>query len=429
MKESARREPGSKPPARLNKTKSDATKVAATQTAQAKTIETKVSAQDGREKAPSRRSRLKLLAERALSSIVFVRLPEQALAALGFSDVGADTAIPVQTPGPIQRFDASLVSAESVIAGMLRVLAWQPEHRAASAYRSLVRALRPDLLAELSDAGLAKAQEKEWDVAEEIFFALVGLYPEAPEPLLDLALLREEHAKLLREESEEALAEEEEDLAHECYKRLLAMEPPFVPAYYHAAFFFVRTRAFDRAVSLFTSFIGLSDDEKKIAKAKSALSRLKELGFLDTMFKEAYDFIQMGEVTKGLARAREFARRYPDVWNGWFLVGWANRKLGQWKEGEAAFAKAAELGSLDTDTFNEMAICQIELGDFGKARASLEKALRLEPENVKIIVNLGALAQRMGKKGEALGFFKSALVIDPDDALARDWLAKIEAED
>jgi hypothetical protein len=44
---------------------------------------------------------------------------------------------------------------------------------------------------------------------------------------------------------------------------------------------------------------------------------------------------------------------------------------------------------------------------------------------VKIIVNLGALSHKMGKAGEARGFFMSALEFDPDDALARDWLARI----
>ena len=81
---------------------------------------------------------------------------------------------------------------------------------------------------------------------------------------------------------------------------------------------------------------------------------------------------------------------------------------------------------METDTFNEMAICQMERGDMDAARASLERALRLEPENVKIIVNLGVLANRMGKKGEALGFFKTALEIDPDDDLARDWIESVE---
>lgn len=408
MKESARREPGSKPPARSNNAKTDTVK------------------SEGRVKV--RLERLRDRAEKALSSVIFVQLPEEALRKLGLADLGAGATIPVQTPGPITRFDVSMVSVESIITGILRVLAWQPDNALAGKYRDLVKSVRPGLLAELSDAGIAKAQAREWDVAEEIFLALIGLYPEVPEPLLDLALLREEHAKLLREESQEDRSEEEDDLAYECYRTLLAMEPPFVPTYYHAAFFFVRKRNFDRAVSLFTSFIGLSEDEEKVTRARDVLKKLKELGYLDTTFKEAYDFIQMGEEEKGMGKAQKFVERYPDVWNGWFLIGWANRRLGRWTEGEKAFAKAADLGSRETDTFNEMAICQIELGNLQEARASLERALRLESENVKIIVNLGALALRMGKKGEAIGFFRSALEIDPDDVLARDWIEKVEGE-
>jgi len=421
MKESTRREPGLKPPARSNNAKYDSAK--------AEGRGKMAPASGATDNAVAHSERLKERAERALSSVVFVQLPKEALDALGFGGLGVGATIPVQTAGPIVRFDASMVSVESVIAGMLRVLAWRPENEFAGKYRGLVRTLRPGLLAELSDAGIAKAQSKEWGVAEEIFLALLGLYPESPEPLLDLALLREEHAKLLREESEEARADEEDDLAYECYRKLLAMEPPFSPAYYHAAFFFVRKRSFDRAVSLLTSFIGLSEDEEKVTRAKDVLKKLQELGYLDTTFKEAYDFIQLGDEEKGLEKATEFVGRYPDVWNGWFLVGWANRRLGRWREGVEAFAKAVSLGSQETDTFNEMAICQIELGDLPAARASLEKALRLEPENVKIIVNLGALAHRMGKKGEALGFFRSALVIDPEDGLAQDWIEKVENGD
>ncbi|HWQ08148.1 MAG TPA: hypothetical protein VN436_03535, partial [Holophaga sp.] len=304
-----------KPPARSNNAKGEALRPEGRVPVQ--------KAQGAVQAAAARAETARARAERALASVVFVQLPEAALKALGIAGVEAGTTIPVQTPGQIARFDASMVSVESILAGILRVLAWQPDHKLASVYRDLVKAMRPGLLAELSDAGVAKAQAREWDVAEEIFLALGGLYPEAPEPFLDLALLREERAKLLREESEDQKAEEEDELAYECYKKLLAMEPPFAPAYYHAAFFFVRKRSFDRAVSLFTSFIGLSEDEEKVARAKEILKKLQDLGYLDTTFKEAYDFIQMGEEEKGLEKAKEFVERYPAVWNGWFLVGWA----------------------------------------------------------------------------------------------------------
>ncbi len=361
----------------------------------------------------------------ALAGVLFIQIDPERLKALGIEGWEAASSLPVQTPGQLQRFDPAMISLESIVAGILRVLAWRPGHPLAVQYRKLAKALKPDLLAQLSDAGVARAQAKDWDVAQEIFLALIGLYPESPLPLLDLALMREERAKLLREEEREDLAEEEEDQAYQNYTSLLEMEPPFAPAYYHAALFFIKKRNFDRAVSLLTSYIGLEDDREKVEKAKSILAKLQDLGLLDRTFKEAYDFIQLGQEEKGLEKARQFIALHPDVWNGWFLAGWSLRRLGRWQEGADAFKKAIELNSGDTDSLNELALCQTELGDLSAAKTSLEKALRIEPENVKIIVNLGALSHRMGRTGEARGFFMSALEFDPDDALARDWLARI----
>lgn len=365
-------------------------------------------------------------AKNALASVLFVQFPKKSLASLGIGEFEEGLSIPIQTSGPVVKFDLGMISPESIVTGILRVLAWKPQIAHADSYRAIATTLRPGILAELSDAGYAKAMAKEWDIAEEIFLALVGLFPSMPEPLLDLALLREEHAKTLHEESREEAAEAEEESAHHCYAKLLGMEPPFSPAFYHAAFFYVRIHRYDRALSLFTTFIGLSEDEEKISSAKRAIKKLEELGYLDATFKEAYDFIRMGDEEKGLEKALAFVERHPKVWNGWFLAGWAYRKSGAWEKGAEAFQKAILLGSREADTFNELSLCQIEMGHLDEARKSLERALAAEPENVKIIVNLGALALKRGKKGEALGFFRSALEIDPNDDLARQWIEKSE---
>lgn len=402
MKESTKRAPGAKPPARQNASRKDAPSHGDTHV----------------ERAEER-------AERALSSILFVQFPPDSLKKIGIGELEQGVPLPVQMPGPITRFDASLVTVESIVAGILRILAWQPKNRNIALYRDLARSLRPELLAELSDAGITKAQARDWELAEEIFLALIGLYPERPEPLVDLALLHEDHAKLFREGGQEDRADEEDGRAFECYRRLLAFEPAFVPAYYHAAFFFIKTRSFERAASLLTSYISLSEDEDRVEKARQVLKKLENLGYLDTKFKEAFDFIRIGQEEKGLERALEFVQKYPAVWNGWFLVGWAYRRMGEWEKGKEAFAKAIERGSRESDTFNEFSICQMETGDLSGARKSLEEALRIEPENVKIIVNLGALAFKQGRGEEARGFFQTALEVDPEDDLAKEWLKKL----
>lgn len=372
------------------------------------------------------------LGEAALRRLVFIELPAALARPIGAFSPDPSVPLPVETgttpAGEVGRFDPSAITAEAIVAGMLRLLAWRPSHAKAEYYRAFVKAVRPEILAELSEAGIAKARNKDWEIAEEIFLALAGLYPEAPEPLLDLAILSEDRAELYAESGREALAEEMDERAFDAYKRLLALEPPFAPAFFNAAFFFLRRRNFDRASSLLETYVKVGDDEDKKARAREVLRKLGEQGYLDNLFKEAFDFIRLGEEEKGLVKAKEFIERHPEVWNGWFLVGWANRRLGQWEEGKAAFEKALALGAEGVDSLNELSICLLELGLVNEARKALERALRVEPENVKVIVNLGAIAVRQDKLREAAGFFRAALEIDPGDPAAKSWLERIESE-
>jgi tetratricopeptide (TPR) repeat protein len=370
----------------------------------------------------------------ALRRLVFIELPPALARDIGSFRPDPSIPIPVETAGrdPAREgFDPlapGFLSAEAIVAGMLRLLAWRPGHEHAAYYRAFILAVKPGIMAELSQAGIAKAQVKEWEIAEEVFRALAGLFPQAPEPLLDLAIISEDRAEAYAASGKDELAEAMDERAFDAYKRLLALEPPFPPAFFNAAFFFMRRRNFERASSLFATYIEIGDDPEKKAKAAEIKKRLGERGYLDNLFKEAYDFIHLGEEEKGLEKAREFVERYPKVWNGWFLVGWACRRLGRWSDGRAAFEKAIELGSEGADAHNELSICLLELGESAQARRALETALRIEPENVKVIVNLGVMALGQGKRGEAAGFFRAALELEPDDEDARTWLEKAESE-
>ncbi len=53
----------------------------------------------------------------------------------------------------------------------------------------------------------------------------------------------------------------------------------------------------------------------------------------------------------------------PDVWNAWFLLGWANRRISNFVEAELALSKALELNDSEVEIYNELAICNMELGD------------------------------------------------------------------
>ncbi len=362
-----------------------------------------------------------------LRRLVFIELPAGQARDIGGFRTDPAIPIPVETGRDAERFDPADLTWEAMVAGMLRVLAWAPDHEHAAYYRAFVRAVRPGILGELSEAGIIKARNKDWEIAEEIFRALAGLYPEAPEPLVDLAVMFEDRAEAYTAAGKEALSEEMDERAFDSYKRLLALEPPFPPAYFNAAFFFLRRRNYERAKSLFETYAKIGDDEDKVQRSKEIVAKLGSQGYLDELFKEAYDLIRMNKEEEGLAKAKEFVERNPKVWNAWFLMGWAERRLGHWEEGRQAFEKALTLGAEGSDALNELAICLMELGLLDEARLRLEKALRLEPENGKLITNLGVIAYKRGRHAEAEGFFRSALEMEPEDQAAAAWLARLES--
>ena len=125
---------------------------------------------------------------------------------------------------------------------------------------------------------------------------------------------------------------------------------------------------------------------------------------------------------------------HPKVWNAWFLLGWALRRQGRWEDARSAFIHCLELGQSSTpeltaaycDICNELAICCMELSQCDESRKWLTQALEQEPENIKIISNMGTLALREGRTEEAKSCFRVVLDICPGDPLAAALLKKLE---
>ncbi|MBP7263392.1 MAG: tetratricopeptide repeat protein [Spirochaetia bacterium] len=355
-------------------------------------------------------------------SVSFISVPPQL--ATSFSGFTVDPSIPL----PVELSaagDLSSLGWEMIVSGMLRVLAYQPDHVHAAYYRDFVLAVKPDIAGELSQTGILKARNGDHELAEEIFLALRGLYPEAPEPLLNLAVLYEDMADALERTGKPEDADEERERAFGCYKGILAMDPPFPEGWLNAGYFHLKSRNYDKAREIFEFYCTLGQDEDKTAKAREIAARLATRSGADALFKEAYDYIRMGDEERGIAKALEFTQAQPSVWNGWFLVGWGRRRLERWADARDAFIRAMELGADEVDILNELAICEMELGLMDQSRQRLERALRKEPDNVKIISNLGVVARRQGRLDEAAGFFRTVLEFEPGDQLASDQLAEL----
>lgn len=367
-----------------------------------------------------------------LDSVYFVTVPESLV--LSAQTMHIDPAIPI----PIQQkdgaapgsFNMAELTQEQVLAGILTVLAHEPKHEHIAYYRSLLKAARPDIKKEMTEAAILKAKNEDFDLAEELFSALHGLDPDDMAVVLNLALLFDQRADSYRRSGLLEDADAYDNTALSYYQDAMNAEPELPDAFFNAGFFYLKKYDYAEAKSCFESYLALTADAKdeelgengiyKKNRAAEILADIKNRNMDDDHFKAAHDLIANGEEEKGMEELRLFLQKNPTVWNAWFMLGWALRRLGRYDEARQAFEKSLTCeGGGNADTYNELAICCMEAQDFTSARVQLLKALALAPESTKIISNLGCLAQKEGKPAEAASYFQTVLEIDPNDKIAK----------
>ena len=386
-----------------------------------------------------------------LDSLVFIRLNKKPDILGSFQDFNPDIPLPVRLPPEEakpgkQEGQSRTLSTEAVLAGILTVFAWDTENPDKDYYKKLLLKIRPDLRRELTEAALIKIRNKDFDLAEEIFLALKGINPGDRETTLNIALLSEEKAEKSASEGNK----EKEDFyiqeAERYYREAMEADPPLPEAFFNAGYFFLNRHEYKKAAEAFQTYCTLETgtDETSLIrkeKAEAITAGIRSKNLDDSLFKAAYDLINKGEEERAIEDIRLFLERRPKVWNAWFMLGWALRRLERWEDAKNSFLRALELreetedssGGRDepgeglADICNEIAICTLEAGLYEESRRWLMTGLEADPENVKIISNLGVVAWKTGNRQEAEGFFRTALEISPEDKTALLLLRQMES--
>ena len=375
-----------------------------------------------------------------LDSVYFIDLPES----FSLSDhaLKIDPAIPL----PVQKKDSDApgsfnmeeLSEEQILAGILTILAYDTKNEHIQYYRSLLKNARPNIKKELSEAAILKAKNEDFDLAEEIFTALHGFDPEDMAIVLNMALFFDQRADSYRRSGLHEDADAYDDSALLYYREAMNAEPEVPDAFFNAGFFFLKQRNYREAKNCFESYLALTADAKdeelgenglyKQKRAAEVLEDIKNRNMDDDHFIRAHELIAQGEEKKGLEEIRLFLEKNPAVWNAWFMLGWALRKLERYTEAKQAFEKAlsCEGGDENADTYNELAICCMEEKELSQAKNYLNKALSIAPESTKIISNLGFVALKEGNAAEAAAYFQTALEIDPNDKIAKAALESMD---
>ncbi len=360
-----------------------------------------------------------------LSTVAFVSIAGTNQRQIGSFTLDPEILLPVDMPQGAPAVSSAELSWEAIVAGALKVLAWDPSNPHTDYYRRFVLAVKPDIMEEFTHLGILKARDGDAELAIEVFRALEGLFPDDAATLLNLALVYEERARQHEKRENEAGAEEYQGLAFEAYKRALAADPSEPTIHYNLAFFYLHQRSFEKAREHLQVFARTGSDEKRLSEARRIIKEIETQGLIDGLFQKAFDSIRMGKEKEGIESIQQFIASRPDFQNAWFLLGWAHRRLGQFAQGKEAFLKALALGAPHADLLNELAICLMEMGELAESQKRLLEALELEPENTKVISNLGIVALKGGNREDALGFFRTVLEIDPEDRIAARYLESL----
>jgi len=314
------------------------------------------------------------------------------------------------------------LSWEMIVAAMLKIFAWDPSHKDIEYYRSFIQAVQPGINEEMTQTGIIKAGKKDYEIAEEIFRALANYKPDIEQNLTNLALIFEEQTELYSNMNNSDLADKKTDEAFKIYKRAVKQHPDSEEIFFNAGNFYLKHGNLQKAIELLNHFLVITKDQKKKELVSDILKKIKDISVDDITFNESYELIKMGKEESGIKKIKQYLSINKEVWNAWFLLGWAYRRIGDYQNGKDALLECLALNDSNVDTYNELSICYLELGEYNECRIKLTKALRLDGDNIKIISNFGILALKEDNKEEAMGFFRTVLEIEPDDDIAKKYI-------
>ncbi len=374
--------------------------------------------------------------DKYLDNLLMVSLKDENVEKI-FPELDKDIPLPVQLADGMSadEFNPADLKPEMILAGLLLIFAYDRENKHINYYRKIFNLLRPNIRKEMTDAAIIKTNNGDYDNAEEILLSLEGLNPNDGITKLNLALLMEERAQFYEEVDLFDEAKIYNDRAEALYEFLIACEPPIPAVFFNAAYFFAKKKLYAKVKSLLSTYLKLENSTSDTAKfrrqkAEQFIKFIESASLDDSLFSSAYSLINEGKEEEACEKMKDFLHKNPKVWNAWFLLGWALRRQARWEDARSAFIQAVSLlektddkdASHFSDIYNELAICDMELQAFDEAERYLYKALEHEPENIKIISNLGTLALRQNKQEEAAAFFKTVLAINPNDRMAKEIL-------
>ena len=363
--------------------------------------------------------------EESLRAIQYIKVPKGMRVESGGFRLDPDIMLPVQLKPGETRLRSEDISMEAIISGMLTVIAYDEAGRNTQYYKDFVMTVDPTLPEELNKAAIAKEQQKDYDFAEELFLAVYHLLPQSAS-CINLTTLYSCMAVDARDKND---GEKEDEYLLKAKHTLLDGlrrfgEKPEILA--EISSFEAYMGNLEDAREYLERYMDVAEEGEKKQEMKQLLSRVSLQIENDESIKEAYDFIMLGDNAKAIESAARFIAKNPSVWNGYFLRAWALRKEGRYEDARKDLMECLKLGERSGDIYNELSICELEIGDRELAKTYLETAADLDPGNLTVSSNLSYLYLQDGQYDEAREYLEKARYLSGSDEIVGNLIKEYE---
>lgn len=349
-----------------------------------------------------------------LDSIRFISLPKSMEDKMTGFRIDSSIPIPVQLNEGQKHLDPESVTPETIVAGMLTIIAYRPEDRNFDYYRSFVLAAQPDAIEELNTAAIAKEKQKDYPFAEQLFLTVYHMLPQ-PASCINLATLYS-YWSVYEKEAKDEKAEDfyltkclttlEEGLERFGEDEDILAELGSMHTY---------LGNLEEAQGYLERYMKVAAEGEKKQKLKKMLKDVTLRIDSDNEIHQAYDFMMLDEEDKALESIEKFISKNPKAWHGHFIKGWALRRQKKYQEAEASLLKCLECGESNADIYNELSICALEKGNRPLAKSYLDTAVDLDPDNLTLTSNLAFLHLMDEEWDEAKEWIEKSRRLAPDD--------------
>lgn len=170
-------------------------------------------------------------------------------------------------------------------------------------------------------------------------------------------------------------------------------------------------------------------EEKAIMDAEQAVKSNPQSAEAHTELAAA--LIIVGRYSEALEHLKIALRIDPQNETAFYLRGVVSKERGRYKQAIDYFLKAIDLykkreGSIYAEAYLDLARSYVALKKYKQAAQAYEAAWsNTDPQNVNILLELANTYEKMGRKKQAIKYYRGVLAYDPDNTRAKASLKRL----